>query len=102
MFFLIVCYIVIDFVFLIDGFVSVEWYGIGNFCWLVDFVCDVIFGFIVLWINIRVGIIVFGIKFYVFFGFNSYINNGVLFNRFNKGVYYLKLGSCIGRVLLMV
>lgn len=71
---------------MIDGFVSVERYGIGNFCCLIDFVCDVVFGFCVFWYNIWVGIIVFGIKFYFFFGFNSYINNGVVFNRLNRGV----------------
>ena len=43
----------------------------------------------------------FGTKPYKLFGFNSYTNNGAIFNRLNKGVHYPKSGSRIGRALLM-
>ena len=43
----------------------------------------------------------FGTKPYLLFGFNSYTNNGAVFNRLNKGVSYPKSGSRIGRALLM-
>lgn len=95
------CHTAIDLAFLIDGSASVERYGIGNFRRLVDFVRDVMLGFTVSRTNTRVGTIVFGTKPYVLFGFNSYTNNGALFNRFNKGVRYPKSGSRIGRALLM-
>lgn len=78
-----------------------ERYGIGNFRRLIDFVRDVVLGFRVSRSNTRVGTIVFGTKPYLLFGFNSYTNNGAVFNRLNKGVSYPKSGSRIGRALLM-
>ena len=95
------CQTAIDLAFLIDGSASVERYGIGNFRRLIDFVRDVVLGFRVSRSNTRVGTIVFGTKPYLLFGFNSYTNNGAVFNRLNKGVSYPKSGSRIGRALLM-
>lgn len=68
---------------------------------MIDFVRNVILGFSVSRTNTRVGAIVFGTKPYKLFGFNSYTNNGAIFNRLNKGVHYPKSGSRIGRALLM-
>ena len=95
------CQTAIDLAFLIDGSASVERYGIGNFRRLIDFVRDVVLGFRVSRSNTRVGTIVFGTKPYLLFGFNSYTNNGAVFNRLNKGVPYPKSGSRIGKALLM-
>ena len=95
------CQTAIDLAFVIDGSASVERYGIGNFRRLIDFVRDVVLGFRVSRYNTRVGTIVFGTKPYLLFGFNSYTNNGAVFNRLNRGVQYPKSGSRIGKALLM-
>lgn len=38
LFFFVVCKIVVDFVFLIDGFGSIEYYGCGNFKLMFNFI----------------------------------------------------------------
>ena len=85
--------------FLVDGSASVERYGIGNFRSLVNFVRNVTIGFTVSRTNARVGVIVFGTRPYVLFKFNSYRNNGAVFNRLNRGVRYPKSGSRIGSAM---